>query len=71
MPKHVVVPAPAPAPVPATLTEQKADFTAEGSPPPGKVATTPPVSKDAVTPVTHAGPKSSPKTVKKSPKRAG
>ena len=71
MPKHVVVPAPAPAPVPATLTEQKADFTAEGSPPPGKVATTPPVSKDAVKPVTHAGHKSSPKTVKKNPKRAG
>ena len=69
MPKHVVVPAAVPAP--ATLTEQKADFTAEGAPPPGKVATTPPVSKDAVAPVKHAGPKSSPKAVKKSPKRAG
>ena len=69
MPKHVVVPAPAP--VPATLTEQKADFTAEGAPPPGKVATTPPVSKDAVAPVKHAGPKSSPKAAKKNPKRAG
>ena len=69
MPKHVLVPAPAP--VPATLTEQKADFTAEGAPPPGKVATTPPVSKDAGVPVKHAGHKSSPKTVKQSPKRAG
>jgi hypothetical protein len=31
-----------PAPTPKTVTEQKADFTAEGSPPPGKVATNPP-----------------------------
>jgi hypothetical protein len=31
-----------PAPVAPTLTQQKADFTAEGSPPPGKVATKPP-----------------------------
>lgn len=36
--------APTPAPVPHTLAEQKADFTAEGSPPPGKVATTPPLT---------------------------
>ena len=36
--------APAPVPVPATLAEQKADFTAEGSPPPGWVATAVPVS---------------------------
>lgn len=37
---------PAPTPVPAskTLAEQKADFTAEGSPPPGKVSTTVPVA---------------------------
>lgn len=41
------VPAPAalptpietPPPVPKTLAEQKSDFTAEGSPPPGKVST--------------------------------
>jgi hypothetical protein len=26
-----------PAPAPATLAEQKSDFTAEGSPPPGQV----------------------------------
>jgi hypothetical protein len=31
-----------PLPVPKTLTEQKSDFTAEGSPPPGKVLTTTP-----------------------------
>lgn len=31
-----------PAPTPKTVTEQKADFTAEGSPPPGKVANTKP-----------------------------
>jgi hypothetical protein len=36
--KRVVSPAPA-AP---TLTQQKSDFTAEGSPPPGKVATSTP-----------------------------
>ena len=36
-------PAPHPAaPLPHTLADQKADFTAEGSPPPGKVANTPP-----------------------------
>ena len=33
-----------PAPVPPTLADQKTDFTAEGSPPPGKVATTPPLT---------------------------
>lgn len=36
-----VVPA---VPVPKTLAEQKSDFTAEGSPPPGKVATSIPVA---------------------------
>ena len=70
MSKHVVVVAPAP--VPATLTEQKANFTAEGAPPPGKVATTPPVTTAAVAP---AVPKPDPraKTAKspQSPKRAG
>jgi hypothetical protein len=35
-------PAATPVPEPKTLSEQKADFTAEGSPPPGKVATTTP-----------------------------
>ena len=44
-----------PAPHPASLSAQKADFTAEGSPAPGKVAgtvpaTLPPPSADAVTP---------------------
>jgi uncharacterized protein YjlB len=33
-----------PAPVAKTLVEQNSDFTAEGSPPPGKVATSTPVS---------------------------
>jgi hypothetical protein len=36
-----------PAPVAPTLSEQKADFTAEGSPPPGKVSTAQPVLPDA------------------------
>lgn len=31
-------------PLPKTLTEQKSDFTAEGSPPPGKVLTSTPVN---------------------------
>ncbi|QTN23416.1 hypothetical protein HZ992_25515 [Rhizobacter sp. AJA081-3] len=35
-------PAATPVPAPKTLAEQKADFTAEGSPPPGKVATSTP-----------------------------
>lgn len=39
------VPGLEPLPVkPPSLAEQKTDFTAEGSPPPGKVATTAPVS---------------------------
>ena len=42
--------APNPAPVPPTLADQKADFTAEGSPPPGKVATTAPVTPAAAAP---------------------
>ena len=37
-----------PAPLPPTLAEQKADFTAEGSPPPGKVANTPPLTPAAL-----------------------
>ena len=39
---------PHPAPLPPTLADQKADFTAEGSPPPGKVATTPPLTPAAL-----------------------
>lgn len=39
MDKPVVIPAP----VAKTLAEQKSDFTAEGSPPPGKVSTSTPV----------------------------
>lgn len=31
------------APQPPTLAEQKTDFTAEGSPPPGRVANMPPI----------------------------
>jgi hypothetical protein len=37
-------PAIAPPPAPFTLTQQKSDFTAEGSPPPGKVSGTTPVT---------------------------
>lgn len=33
-----------PTPVAKTLAEQKSDFTAEGSPPPGKVSTSTPVN---------------------------
>ena len=36
----------APAAVLPTLAQQKADFTAEGSPPPGKVSTEAPVTAD-------------------------
>ncbi len=71
MPKRVVVPAPVPVPVPATLSEQKADFTAEGAPPPGKVATMPPISKDGIARPAPAVPKASSKAAKQSPKRAG
>lgn len=35
-------PAATPVPAPKTLAEQKSDFTAEGSPPPGKVSTSTP-----------------------------
>lgn len=43
-------PAPTLPPKTKTLAQQQTDFTAEGSPPPGKVATTAPL-----TPVTPAG----------------
>ncbi len=39
------VPVSAPAPTPLSLQEQKLDFTAEGSPPPGKVATEAPLTE--------------------------
>jgi hypothetical protein len=41
VPPPVALPTPieTPPPVPKTLAEQKSDFTAEGSPPPGKVST--------------------------------
>ena len=78
MPKHVIVPAPAP--VPATLAEQKADFTAEGAPPPGKVSNKTPLTRAAVDKAA-ASPKPAPKPAHKpapkphipspSPKRAG
>jgi hypothetical protein len=56
-----------PPPVPKTLTEQKFDFTAEGAPPPGKVATAVPVgeiSVEAVKPPIKSPPQ--PPTVKQS-----
>lgn len=43
-----------PAPVAKTLAEQKSDFTAEGSPPPGNVATATPVVAGAQDPATGA-----------------
>ena len=80
MPKHVIVPAPAP--VPATLAEQKSDFTAEGSPPPGKVSSTTPLTpaalekaavspKSAPKPAPKLPPKPAPKPHPPSHKRAG
>ena len=36
---------------PSTLAQQQADFTAEGSPPPGKVAASEPVSAEEATTV--------------------
>lgn len=41
---------PTPAPEPATLAQQEADFTAEGSPAPGKVATSIPATTDKAAP---------------------
>ena len=73
-PGSIPAPTPLPVPLPATLAEQKADFTAEGSPPPGKVATTEPVTPaTAVEPVPGSKPSPKPK-VKSVPhrsKRAG
>lgn len=40
-------PSPAPAPQEKSLAQQQSDFTSEGSPPPGKVATTIPEAEDA------------------------
>lgn len=49
---------PHPAPLPPTLADQKADFTAEGSPPPGKVASTPPLTPAVLaTPAPSRAPK--------------
>jgi hypothetical protein len=39
-----------PVPVAKTLAEQKSDFTAEGSPPPGKVSTALPISSPELVP---------------------
>ena len=36
-----------PAPKAKSLSQEKADFTSEGSPPPGKVATEAPLTKDS------------------------
>ena len=47
---------------PATLAEQKSDFTAEGSPPPGKVSTSKPATA-------HDAPKTVPATKGKAPGR--
>ena len=48
----------------STLTQQQADFTAEGSPPPGKVATSVPVATHkttkATSPATARGARKSP-----------
>jgi hypothetical protein len=44
MKKPPLAPATAPAPATQTLTAQKSDFTAEGSPPPGKVSTSVPAT---------------------------
>jgi hypothetical protein len=59
MPKNKLPPPPPP--VPATLTEQKSDFTAEGAPPPGRVATTVPATL-------HDEPKASTTPAKPKPK---
>ena len=40
--QHSKIPKPAAAPKPPTVPQQQADFTAEGAPPPGRVATGPP-----------------------------
>ena len=48
----------APVPVTKTLAEQKSDFTAEGSPPPGKVSTAIPAGSpepEEATPGEHTG----------------
>jgi hypothetical protein len=45
----------------STLTQQQADFTAEGSPPPGKVATSVPVATTkATSPASVRGARKSP-----------
>ena len=46
MTKTRSAPAPAPKPKPKNLEQQNADFTDEGSPPPGVAGTAPPVNAD-------------------------
>ena len=62
MAKHAHLPNPVPKP--KTIVQQQTDFTAEGSPPPGKVATADPVVarkvKGVVAPVPHASGKRPP-----------
>lgn len=52
MPRSVAVPKAHAAGTPPTLAEQQADFTAEGSPPPGLVANAPPVLAPGPVPTT-------------------
>jgi hypothetical protein len=48
-------PAPTRAPKVSNLRQQQTDFTAEGSPPPGKVATSVPVTKGKTTKAASPG----------------
>lgn len=59
---------PAPVAVLPTLAEQKADFTAEGSPPPGKVATAVPTTQPAKKSAAKSAEKSAEKSAKTSAK---
>ena len=52
MPRSVAVPKASAAGTAPTLTQQQADFTAEGSPPPGLVANAPPVLAPGPVPTT-------------------
>jgi hypothetical protein len=53
------------------LAEAEADFTAEGAPPPGKVATTTPVVPPAVTPLVSRDPVRARRKTRKGPAPVG
>ena len=63
--------APPRAPKVKNLAQQKSDFTSEGSPPPGKVDTSVPVTADKTTKAVSRAPATAPGAHKRAPSSTG